>query len=168
MIDCWRRTFARGGGLRPGNAVVILSTSMGPPEVRAGILNCYEDTLPRVSRRVAAEGPNLLVNVTNDAWFGNSAEPELHLLAAIPRAIEARRDMVRAVNTGVTAHIDAFGRVVARAEREVQTVLVVHPALIEGGPTIYTRWGDAMWSVPLFAAAFASLGARIGRKKEEA
>lgn len=147
-----RRTFARGGGLRPGEEVVLLETRQG---VRAGVLNCYEDTLPSVARRVAAAAPNLLVNVTNDAWFGATAEPELHLLEAIPRAIETRRDLVRSVNTGVTAHVDAAGRVVARAEREVQTFLIVSPALLDSGPTPYVHLGDASWLLPLSMAAIA-------------
>ncbi len=147
-----RKTFARGGGLRPGEEVVLLETRHG---VRAGVLNCYEDTLPFVARQVAAASPNLLVNVTNDAWFGETAEPELHLLEAIPRAIETRRDMVRAVNTGVTAHVDAVGRVVARAEREIQTFLLVTPALLDSGPTPYVRLGDASWLLPLAMAAIA-------------
>lgn len=151
-IPALRRMFSRGGGLVPGPAPVLLSSA----GMRAGILNCYEDTLPGVSRRVARENPNLLVNLTNDAWFGASAEPELHLLESIPRAIEARRDLLRAVNTGVTVHIDALGRVVARAPREVATFLMVKPALIESPPTIYTRFGDWTWGIPLLLFAIAS------------
>ncbi|GAC1351160.1 MAG: apolipoprotein N-acyltransferase [Polyangiales bacterium] len=164
-IPALKRAFARSGGLHAGTAVVLLSTNLAPPNVRAGVLNCYEDTLPDAGRRRGKAHPNLLVNITNDAWFGESAEPELHLLAATARAIETRRDLIRAVNTGVTAHIDAFGRVVARAEREVQTVLIVHPALIDDPETLYVRFGDVMWSVPLFAAALASLGARMTRRR---
>lgn len=140
-----RRTFSRGGGLIPGDKPVLLATD----GVRAGILNCYEDTLSGISRRVALANPNVLVNLTNDAWFGASAEPELHLLEAIPRAIETRRDLVRAVNTGVTAHVDAAGRVVARAAREVPTFLLVDAALIESTPTLYARFGNVTWGVPL-------------------
>jgi len=151
-----RRTFARGGGLVPGTDAIILKTKSPGAEVRAGILNCYEDTLPSVSRRVMKADPNLLVNLTNDAWFGATAEPELHLLESIPRAIEARRDLLRAVNTGVTVHIDAYGRVLSRATREVATFLLVRPALLEGPPTLYVRFGDATWLVPLFSAVAIS------------
>ncbi len=155
LFPSLRRAFARAGGLVPGEAVVLLPVDdLG---VRAGILNCYEDTLPGVGRQTARAGPNLLVNVTNDAWFGDSAEPELHLLEAIPRAIEARRDLVRAVNTGVTAHIDATGRVVARAEREIATILLVRPALLEEPPTMYARFGDATFWVGLALAALVAI-----------
>jgi apolipoprotein N-acyltransferase len=155
-IPVLRRIFARGGGLVEGTEPVLLTTKSPGPTVRAGVLNCYEDTLPGVSRRVVNAGPNLLVNVTNDAWFGASSEPELHMLESIPRAIEARRDLVRAVNTGVTAHIDALGRVVARAPREVATVLMTRPALLETSPTAYVRFGDATWISLLLVASMAS------------
>lgn len=158
-----RRIFARGGGLRPGKDVVLLESDTAPI-VRAGVVNCYEDTLPSVARRVARAGPNLLVNVTNDAWFGETAEPELHLLAATARAIESRRDMIRAVNTGVTAHVDSLGRIVASAPQNTRTFLVVHPALLDDPPTIYVRFGDATWSVPLSLALVAALACR-GRRK---
>ncbi len=155
-IPVLRRIFARGGGLVEGKEPVLLTTKSAGPVVRAGVLNCYEDTLPSVSRRVVSVNPNLLVNVTNDAWFGASSEPELHMLESIPRAIEARRDLLRAVNTGVTVHVDALGRVVARAPREVATILMTHPALLEGSPTPYVRFGDATWIVPLLVASLLS------------
>jgi apolipoprotein N-acyltransferase len=160
-----RRIFSRGGGLVPGKGPVLLVTTEREklPSMRMGVLNCYEDTLGSVARRVMQERPNLLVNVTNDAWFGATAEPELHLLEAIPRAIEARRDLVRSVNTGVTAHIDANGRVVARAEREVATILLVEPRLLEGGPSLYVRFGDATWIALLFLGISCSMFA--GRRR---
>ncbi len=157
-----RQIFARAGSLRPGTAVKLLSTTGPGPIVRAGILNCYEDILPTQARLVAAAGPNLLVNVTNDAWFGDTAEPDLHLSAAIARAIETRRDLVRAVNTGVTAHIDPFGRVLARAPRGARTMLMVSAALIEDGPTIYVRIGDVGWVVGL---GLAAIGFAAGRRR---
>jgi apolipoprotein N-acyltransferase len=162
-IPWLRRTFARGGGLVPGKEVALLETRGKGPKVRAGVLNCYEDTLPGAARRVTAAGPNLLVNVTNDAWFGHGAEPELHLLEAIPRAIETRRALVRAVNTGVTAWIDPLGRVVARAPREQEAVLTAYVPLMEGGKTPYERVGDLGW----VAILVTSVGLRLGGKKLE-
>jgi apolipoprotein N-acyltransferase len=64
-----------------------------------------------VGRRIALSlRPNLLVNVTNDAWFTGTAEPELHARLAVMRAIELRLDLVRAVNRGVASWVDATGR----------------------------------------------------------
>ena len=63
---------------------------------------------------MAKLGPNAFVNITNDAWFGRTAEPYQHLALAVFRSVEHRLEMVRAVNTGVSAHIDAAGRVLGQ------------------------------------------------------
>ncbi|MFO0572155.1 MAG: apolipoprotein N-acyltransferase [Polyangiaceae bacterium] len=133
-----RKLFSRAGGLVPGHDVVLLES--GP--ARMGVLNCYEDTLAPVGRKVMGKAPNLLVNVTNDAWFGPTAEPELHLRLSVMRAIEARRDLVRAVNLGVPAWIDASGSVRARGATEAESVMFVTPTLSDAPPTFYVRVGD--------------------------
>jgi apolipoprotein N-acyltransferase len=74
---------------------------------------CYEDILPDyVNKLVAAGDPDLLVNMTNDAWFGDSTEPWIHLALAKMRAVEHRRYLVRATNSGVSAIVDPIGRVI--------------------------------------------------------
>ncbi len=100
-----RRTFARGLGMLPGEHPVL--STLG--RVKAGALICFEDTLPGAAREAASLAPNLLVNMTNDAWFAGSPEPAMHLSLAAMRAIEARRDLVRAVNLGPASLIDAAG-----------------------------------------------------------
>jgi apolipoprotein N-acyltransferase len=77
---------------------------------------CYEDIFPSFGRRVAKLGPNLLVNITNDAWFGNTSEPWEHMALSVYRAVELRLDLVRAVNTGVSTVITASGRVQAKTK----------------------------------------------------
>ena len=72
---------------------------------------CFEDILPKLGRKMAAEKPNVFINITNDAWFGATAEPYQHLALAVFRTIEHRRGMVRAVNTGTSTFIDATGRI---------------------------------------------------------
>lgn len=156
-----RNVFYRAGGLLPGETVELLAEQAA----RIGVLNCYEDTLPSVGRRLAAHAPNLLVNLTNDAWFVGTQEPELHLRLSISRAIETRRDLVRAVNLGVPAHIDFLGRVQARGEAHRRGVLVVSPALNETSPTLYARAGDVpMWSALLLLA----LGHGLHRRRQRA
>lgn len=78
-----------------------------------GPMICYEDIIPAFGRRLFASAtpPNLMVNITNDAWFGATSEPYEHLALAVYRAVEHRVDLVRSVNTGVSAYIDAAGRV---------------------------------------------------------
>jgi apolipoprotein N-acyltransferase len=155
-----RRLFERSGGLIPGEAPRALDVPAprsGGSAARLAVLNCYEDTLPDVGRRLAtALAPDLLANVTNDAWFHGTAEPELHARLAAMRAVELRRDLVRAVNMGVTSWVDAAG--VVRAERAVSEpgTLLATPALREGPLTFYARFGDlpAYVLLALTAAAF--------------
>jgi len=141
-----RRTFARGGGLLPGKGPRALDASWpdgGPPTAHMEVLNCYEDTLTDVARRQArALLPNLLVNITNDAWFYGTAEPELHARLAALRAVELRLDLVRAVNLGVSSWVDATGTVRARYDQPPARAIVVTPTLRNHGPTFYARTGD--------------------------
>jgi apolipoprotein N-acyltransferase len=70
---------------------------------------CFEDTVPRLVRRFVRSGPQILVNVTNDGWFKESAAAEQHFANARFRAIELRRPMIRCANTGVSAAMDSTG-----------------------------------------------------------
>ena len=142
-IPWLRRVFARGLGLVPGDHEVLLVA--GP--VRAAALVCYEDMLPAAGREAMAVDPNLLVNVTNDAWFSGTAEPELHLRAAVLRAVEVRRDLMRAVNAGPTSWVDAAGRVRGRASAISASTLTAVPSLLDTPPTFYARFGDAPWAI---------------------
>lgn len=110
QIEWVRRTFIRAEGLTPGERPTLLTTARG---LQIGVLNCFEDTLPYAAADLA--GADLLVNITNDAWFGEGAAPWQHLMLARWRSIELRRDLLRAVNTGVTGRVDALGRLVERA-----------------------------------------------------
>jgi apolipoprotein N-acyltransferase len=118
-------------------------------DFKLGPLICYEDILPAFTRRVAKLAPNAFVNITNDAWFGRTAEPTQHLALAVFRSVENRLEMVRAVNTGVSAHIDAGGRVLARTASvdpgetpdAPPVTLLVDLAMLDGGG-LYRHVGD--------------------------
>jgi apolipoprotein N-acyltransferase len=155
-----RRVFARGLGLAQGEAPAGPLTAEA---IRAAVLICYEDTLPDAGREAMLLRPNLLVNITNDAWFYESAESELHLRLAVLRAVELRRDLVRAVNRGPTSWIDAAGRVRARLPAEPAGVALVEPALIEGPPTLYARMGDTPWALALLILANAAVWRMVRR-----
>ncbi len=162
-----RRTFQRSGGLVPGTGPRALDLPRdGGPALRMAVLNCYEDTLTSVSRGHArAIGPNLLVNVTNDAWFDGTAEPELHARLAALRAVEHRLDLVRAVNRGVASWVSASGRVIARYDAPTPGVLMATPAVREpASPTPYARFGDVPTALLLALACAESL--RRGRRRE--
>jgi len=127
---------------------------------RIGVLICYEDLLPRQSMKVAAHDPNVLVNLTNDAWFGQTAEPYHHLQLAQMRTVEYRRWLVRSTNTGVSVFIDAAGR---RREETATTgaeTLVMDVPLLEGR-TVYAMLGD--WPLLGLAIALLLLIARVLR-----
>jgi apolipoprotein N-acyltransferase len=156
-----RRVFARGLGLAPGASERLLVA--GP--VRAAALICYEDTLPEAGREAGSLAPNVLVNLTNDAWFVGSAESELHLRLAVLRAVELRRDLVRAVNGGPTSWVDASGRVRVRASPDFASVTMTEPALSEAPPTLYAQLGDAPWALALLALANAAVWRRALRSE---
>lgn len=110
---------------------------------RLGILNCYEDILDGYVRDVGAARVDFLVNVTNDAWFLDTSEPHLHHMASRLRAIELRRDLVRAVNTGVSGHVDATGarRIETRTFEPATFVAEVRSLDQE---TVWVRHGDLL------------------------
>jgi apolipoprotein N-acyltransferase len=81
------------------------------PNVEVAPLICFEDTIGELTRRFVLRGANLLVNITNDAWFLQSAASRQHVANAVFRCVENRRPMARAANTGVTCFINEFGRV---------------------------------------------------------
>ncbi|MDH4282247.1 MAG: apolipoprotein N-acyltransferase [Myxococcales bacterium] len=112
---------------------------------------CYEDVLPRFTRKMVREGkPHVLINLTNDAWFGDSQEPWIHLVLSKFRAIEHRRYLVRATNSGISAVVDPLGRVVAQTGVLTRENLRSDVRMLDG-ETIYTRFGDWPGWLSLFA-----------------
>jgi apolipoprotein N-acyltransferase len=129
--------------------------------VRIATPICYEVIRPGFVRRMmAATDADLIVTLANDAWFGDSQEPLMHLQLARLRAVEHRRALVRATNSGLSALIDSAGRIRAQTGLDERTVLagVVHPA---GGRTLYARIGD--W--PGWLAAVALVAACAPRRR---
>ncbi|HSP97788.1 MAG TPA: apolipoprotein N-acyltransferase [Candidatus Dormibacteraeota bacterium] len=116
---------------------------------------CYEAVRPAFVRRMVREGgANLLVSLANDAWFGDSQEPALHLAMARLRAVEQRRFLVRATNSGISAVIDANGRLVAGSGLQTAENLRATVAQLDE-TTWYARGGD--WVGWLSAAVLAVL-----------
>lgn len=159
-----RRTFQPRGALLPGKEARLLR--MG--DARIAVLNCYEDSLSARGRAMAALSPDLLVNVTNDAWFVPSAEPELHLRLSVLRTIELRRSLVRAVNMGPSSWIDAAGRVRARYDDDEPGFVMANPALYERPPTVYARFGHIPMTILLGGWLVAEALARRRERREAA
>lgn len=108
---------------------------------RMGILICYEDIFPQIARRQVLSGADFLLNITNDAWYGVSSAPYQHLALAVFRAVENRRFVLRATNTGVTAVIDPLGRIVMRSGIFERSVMVAAIAPLRYLAP-YTKMGD--------------------------
>jgi len=106
-----------------------------------GTFICYESIFGDEIRHLSEQGAEVLVNISNDGWYGNTSAPWQHLNMVRMRAIENHRWVLRATNTGVTAAINPFGRVTVAAPRHVRTSLLVHFAY-ENDLTFYAAHGD--------------------------
>ena len=106
-----------------------------------GFLICYEGIFPEIGRAWGRNDASLLVNITNDAWFGMTSAPFQHLSMTVFRAVENRLYVVRAANTGVSAIIDATGRITAQTDLFARTFLQ-GPVQIHRVQTFYTNYGD--------------------------
>jgi len=86
--------------------------SISPTQKKFGVLICFEDTLGYLRRNFARAGAAFFVNITNDAWFADTKAPFLHLQAAVFGCVENHRSLARAANTGVSALVDPWGRII--------------------------------------------------------
>lgn len=137
------------GDFEPGVAYVPLTLETTDPPVQLIPLICFEDTVGRLARRFIRPAPQILANVTNDGWFLQSAETEIHQTTALFRAIELRRPMLRAANTGVSCFIDSLGRVTSQLTDPVTNSSFIEgclPGIIQvpknGEITFFARYGD--------------------------
>lgn len=128
-VPAWLRA-ATGwdAGLTPGAAPAVLQAG----ELRIGALICYELLFAHVARTQVRDGAGVLVNLSNDAWFGGSGGAEQHFAAAPLLAVTLRRPLLRSTPTGITAALDAAGRVVARLEPGAPGVLLLDLAPADG------------------------------------
>ncbi len=162
------------GNLSPGRDVTAFTfKARDGREVRIAPMICFEDIISSFSVKAGRLHPQILVNMTNDAWFGNTSEPWEHLALSVFRAVEVRAPLVRAVNTGVSAFVDPAGRIVAETYA-VDPLEDPKPAdklrhdvpLLEGGHTVFVAVGDVFgW---LCAAATALLWIVLPRLRRKA
>jgi apolipoprotein N-acyltransferase len=137
---------------RPGPGPVLFA---GPAGDSASALICFESIFPDLARRDVRRGSRILVNITNDEWFGNGAALQQHAAMAPFRAVEHHVPLLRCANTGLTEVIDGFGVVTAKLPVFTPRVLVA-PLPARGAPTLYTRAGDWPGALAaLFALALA-------------
>ena len=99
------------GDFTPG----VVGAPLESGQIKAGVLICYESIFPDIGRRWVENGVNVLVNLTNDAWYGKSSAPYQSWAMTVLRAVETRRSLVRSANTGISGVIDPLGRVQSRS-----------------------------------------------------
>jgi apolipoprotein N-acyltransferase len=151
-------------GLTAGTAAVAVSIAAH----RVAVNICYETALPSAVRGMVRElarsgnRPDVIVNLTNDGWFWGSSELDMHLTAAVFRAIEVRTPLVIAANTGFSAWIDGSGRLLARGPRRATATLRarVQP---DGRPTLWLAWGG----LPAWGCVAVVAGMMIGGRRAD-
>lgn len=125
------------GDFSPGD----MAEPMSFDELKLGLLICYEDIFPQLARESVLKGANVLVNLTNDAWYGNTSAQYQHLVFSQMRALENRRYLLRSTNTGITALISPHGDIINRLPPFVNDYVIVKVYPYEG-ESFYTKYGD--------------------------
>jgi len=157
----FRRLFSFAEGLTKEVGEFSAGTVRAPlvaGDEKLGVFICYESIFPDEIRQLSANGAQVFVNISNDGWYGDSGAYAQHLKQARMRAVENARWLLRDTNTGVTASIDPYGRIVAAIPRKLRTTLRA-PYALASVTTFYTRNGD--WFAWL--CAIISTGALIAR-----
>ena len=151
------------GDFMPGHTYEV----GGLPGRRFSVYICYEAIFPDLVRRFVVHGAGLLINISNDGWFGHEAAPAQHLMMARVRAVENRRWLLRCTNTGFTVDVDPYGRTVAQLAPYIRGELDA-PYGFRTDLTPYARWGDwLVWCsmlmvILLLAWDFVKRGQRAG------
>jgi apolipoprotein N-acyltransferase len=150
------------GDFSPAERAVPLSIDKG----KIGVLICFEGIFPELSRSYVRAGSRLLVNITNDAWYGRSSAPYQHLSMTVFRAVENRVPLVRAANTGITAIIDCKGRIISSTPL-FQEAFLSGEVRLGTGDTLYSLYGDVFAKICLVLSAIFALTAFIRKKQTE-
>jgi apolipoprotein N-acyltransferase len=148
------------GDFRPGKGYYPLTMNRH----KIGVLICYEGIFPDAGRTYKKMGADLLVNITNDAWFGNTSAPYQHLSMTVFRAIETRLYIVRSANTGISAVIDPTGRIVSKTDLFTRTALRDRVKFIHY-ETFYATYGDVftvICMISLLCCVLITLKRRTG------
>ena len=149
------------GDFRPGTSRTVFTAG----NQRVAVFICYESVFPEEIRQFAVNGAQAFINISNDGWYGEHGAPGQHLNMARMRAIENDRWILRDTNTGITASIDPYGRIMAQAPRKQRTSLLA-PYGVISTQTFYTRHGDWFaWTCAIISllGIFVSFRMRIGR-----
>ncbi|PID77438.1 MAG: apolipoprotein N-acyltransferase [Deltaproteobacteria bacterium] len=144
------------GDFTPG----IIEKPLALGKARIGILICYESIFPEIARKWSQNGANLLVNLTNDAWYGKSSAPYQSFAMSVFRAVENGRSLIRSANTGISGFIEPNGRV-CKASPIFASWAESGKVVLQEGRTIYTLWGFYFAPACLIFVCFAVVFAVI-------
>ena len=149
LFDYMRGLTAQSGAFDAGQEHAVISLpgrDSGSGSIPMGLFVCYESNFPSITRELARKGAGLLVNTTNDAWFGTTAAPYQHFAMVVMRAVETGRSVVRAANTGISGAIGPDGRVLEATKLFTtdDVVVDIHPRQAQ---TPYVRYGDVIIGV---------------------
>ena len=147
------------GDFKPGKKGNTLHWNNG----KLGFLICYEIIFPDLSRAMAKNQAALLVNITNDAWYGRTGAPYQHFSKAIFRAVENRKALVRSANTGISGFIDPVGRVIDSTDL-FQDAVRTHNVPLINQTSFYSRFGD-LFAICCLAVMVLIVLANLIRKK---
>lgn len=140
-----------GRGLGPSVLVYPKDQARGD-FLLVGAQICYEGLFPEFTVGLAKKGAEIIVNVTNDSWFGASFEPQQHLYMTLARGIESRRPLVRSTNTGITTFSTAYGDIATPSPLHREWIKrQVVPYKNNPENTLFTQWGHYLWIVILIA-----------------
>ena len=149
-----------------GTEVTVFAYPRGEgPPLQVAPLICYEDIVPALARSAVQAGATILVNLTNDAWFGNTVAPHQHHLIAAFRAIENRRALVRSTNSGLTAVVDPLGRTTATLPPFSEGVLTTRVPLVSETSFYTSTVGETPWQVVSLLALLVALTAGLRRRR---
>lgn len=151
-------SYVRGvvGDFTPGARYTLMPLG-GDGGPRAGVFICVESAYPDITRQFARGGADVLIEITNDAYQGDTAVLRQHLANAVFRAVETGRPVLRVTNTGITSRVTARGRVLDAAEKFRPAVRVWTASRAEAGQTFYVRHGDLFVILCAAASALALL-----------
>ncbi len=136
-------TVAPIGDIQPGREFTIFRQP-----ANFGVLICFEDLFPKLSREFVKRGAKFLVNITNDAWYKKTSAPYQHFAASVFRSVENRIYLARSANTGISGFIDPQGRILGVVQDSLDKEIFVQGYssqsidLVSGKRTVYNRYGD--------------------------
>ncbi|RJR22503.1 MAG: apolipoprotein N-acyltransferase [Desulfobacteraceae bacterium] len=162
ILSFVNRLVPAAGDFESGSSISPVSFG----SMSAGIIICFEAIFPEISRKHAEKGADMLINITNDAWFGKTSAPFQHMIMARFRAVENKLPLLRAANTGISTIIADTGEIIASGGLFTEDVLTGRVHYSKYPKTFYTRFGDIFtWVLVCFSIIRVAISLCVGPQK---